>query len=122
MLEMQEFPPQTTAAIVPAAAHALAASSAMVTLYVDPDPATPAGSTQSVYVWPCPFEWTLHKPEVQHGEFTQVVRFDSHPSEGSVVQWPKPVLQVRLQLLSHEPLMGLQHVVPLQMTDPVFCA
>jgi hypothetical protein len=51
---------------------------------------------------------------------THVVRFDSHPFEGSVVQWPKPVLHVRVQLLPQDPLMALQHVVPAQMTDPVF--
>jgi len=29
-------------------------------------------------------------------------------------------LQVRVQLLLQVPLMALQHVVPLQMTDPAF--
>ncbi len=59
-------------------------------------------------------------PVVQHGVLMQVVRFDSHPFEGSAVQWPKPVLHVRVQLLLQVPLMALQHVVPLQMTDPEF--
>lgn len=64
--------------------------------------------------------WTPHAVP-QHGVPTHVVRFDSHPLEGSVVQWPKPVLQVSVQLLLHEPFVGLQHVVPPQMTDPMFC-
>jgi hypothetical protein len=59
-------------------------------------------------------------PAVQHGVLMHVVRFDSHPFEGSAVQWPKPVLQVSVQLLLQVPLMALQHVVPLQMTDPAF--
>lgn len=46
--------------------------------------------------------------------------FVSHPFEGSPVQWPKPVAQSSEQSLLHVPLMGLQHVVPVQMTEPAF--
>jgi hypothetical protein len=121
-LEMQESAgvPHRTDAMVPAAAQAFAAASAMVTLYVDPDPGVPAASTQSVYVSPCPFECTLHMPAVQHGVLMQVVRFDSHPVEGLVEQWPKPVLHVSVQVLLQVPLIALQQVGPPQTTDPGF--
>jgi hypothetical protein len=106
--------------MVPAGAHPFAASSAIVKLYVVGVPGVPAGSTQSRYVPPCPVECTLHAPDVQQGVLMQVVRFDSQPLEGSVVQWPKPVLHVSTQLALQVPLMALQHVV-LQMTEFAFC-
>jgi hypothetical protein len=60
-------------------------------------------------------------PDVQQGVLMHVVRFDSQPFEGSVVQWPKPVAHVRTQLLLQVPSMGLQHVVPPQITEFAFC-
>jgi hypothetical protein len=50
-----------------------------------------------------------------------VAVFVSHPAEGLVVQCPKPVSHVNEQSLLHVPSMGLQHVVPAQMTEPAFC-
>jgi hypothetical protein len=50
-----------------------------------------------------------------------VAVFVSHPLEGSPVQWPKPVSHASVQSLLHDPSMGLQHVVPVQMTEPPFC-
>jgi hypothetical protein len=47
--------------------------------------------------------------------------FVSQPPDGFVVQCAKPVLQSRLQSALHVPSIGLQHVVPLQTTDPWFC-
>ena len=105
--------------MVPPDAQAFAASLAMVALYVDAVPGVPSRSVQSVYEPESPSEWTPHAVP-QHGVPTHVVRFVSHPLEGSLVQWPKPVLQVSAQLLPHEPFVGLQHVVP-QKTDPAFC-
>jgi hypothetical protein len=60
-------------------------------------------------------------PAVQQGVPVHVVRFDSQPCEGSLVQCPKPAAQLRAQVLAlHVPLMALQHVVP-QMAEPEFC-
>jgi hypothetical protein len=90
-LETQESPPglhTTFVLMLPAGAHAFAASSAIVKLYVEGDPGVPAASTQSRYVPPSPVECTLHAPDVQQGVLMQVVRFDSQPAEGSVVQCP----------------------------------
>ncbi len=46
--------------------------------------------------------------------------FVSHPCEGSPTQWPKPEAQDSEQSLLHVPWTALQHVVPLQTTEPVF--
>jgi hypothetical protein len=44
----------------------------------------------------------------------------SHPFEGSPTQWPKPEAHVSEQSLLHDPWMALQHVVPVQTTEPAF--